>query len=149
MSTIKKINKFSGKYSFLSNFYPCIVEYEGKLYPSAEHAFQAAKTLDPEIRAEFAVFPTPADAKYFGRKIHLRDDWEDVKDDIMLKILESKFTRTQEFGPDLKALLLNTGDAELEEGNNHGDKYWGTVKGVGKNMLGISLMKIRNKIKPA
>ena len=32
---------------------------------------------------------------------------------------------------------------ELEEGNNWGDKYWGTVEGEGKNMLGKLLMKVR------
>ena len=42
------INEFQGKYRFLSNFYPCDIVYEGIQYPSTEHAYQAAKTLDTE-----------------------------------------------------------------------------------------------------
>ena len=41
---------FRGPWGFLSNMYPSVVGFEGALYPSAEHAFQAAKTLDEEER---------------------------------------------------------------------------------------------------
>lgn len=33
------IDTFSGRYSFLSNFAPVSVEYEGKTYPTVEHAY--------------------------------------------------------------------------------------------------------------
>ena len=41
-----KIDSFSGEYDFLSNFYSQEITYDGIKYPTNEHAFQAAKTLD-------------------------------------------------------------------------------------------------------
>lgn len=139
------INSFRGKYSFLSNFYPCTVELDGMLYPSVEHAFQAAKTFDIEKRKGFQVCPTPADAKSFGRQVDLRSDWESVKIDIMLQLVRSKFIRNRS-DVDLSQLLVDTGDAYIEEDNNHKDQFWGTVNGVGRNELGKILMQVRSEI---
>ena len=47
------INDFHNEYFFLSNFYSHPVVFEGVTYPSNEHAYQAAKTLDLEKRKEF------------------------------------------------------------------------------------------------
>jgi predicted NAD-dependent protein-ADP-ribosyltransferase YbiA (DUF1768 family) len=48
----ERIDQFRGRYFFLSNFSLGSVNFEGDVYPSVEHAFAAAKTLDPELRAE-------------------------------------------------------------------------------------------------
>lgn len=45
---MKSIDKFRGEYFFLSNFAPCKVTYKGKVFPTVEHAFQAAKCLDED-----------------------------------------------------------------------------------------------------
>ncbi len=137
-----KISRFRGKYSFLSNFYPCFVEFEGIRYPSVEHPFQAAKTFDNDQRFAFCIVSTASDAKKLGRKLKLRNDWEAVKEDVMYECLKSKFSNEN-----LKEMLLQTGDAYIEEGNNHGDRIWGTVNGQGQNKLGKLLMKIREEIK--
>ncbi len=42
-----KINSFTGEHGFLSNFHPSLMEWEGISYPTAEHAFQAAKSRIP------------------------------------------------------------------------------------------------------
>lgn len=141
------IRSFKGKYSFLSNFYPCIVVFEGRKYPSVEHAFQAAKTLDEDERINCAVSPSAADARTFGRHVKLRPDWEDVKVGIMTDIVRDKFTRNLSFRTDLKELLLSTGDAYLEEGNSHRDRFWGTVDGEGRNELGKILMQVREELR--
>lgn len=44
------ISEFKGESRFLSNFFAVPIMYEGVEYPSVEHAFQAAKSLDPEER---------------------------------------------------------------------------------------------------
>ena len=139
---VTKIKKFTGKYKFLSNFYPCFVTYKGIRYPSVEHAFQAAKTFDNNQRFAFCIVPTASDAKKLGRKLKLRNDWEQIKEEVMYECLKSKFSNEN-----LKEMLLQTGDAYIEEGNNHGDKIWGTVNGQGQNKLGKLLMKIREEIK--
>ena len=141
-----KIDSFRGEYAFLSNFFPCYVRYEGLEYPTVEHAFQAAKTLDITQRQCFQVCRSPADAKHLGRKVKLREDWEQIKIEVMRQLVRDKFTRNMST-VDIKKLLLDTGDAYLEEGNNHKDRFWGTVNGQGQNWLGKILMEIREELK--
>ena len=140
----KKIDSFFGDYSFLSNFHIAPVTYNGLCYPSSEAAFQAQKCMTDEERKKFCKF-SPSEAKYYGRTVNLRPDWEDVKEQIMEDIVRAKFTQNQYLGD----WLLDTGDAELIEGNNWGDTTWGvdirTKKG--KNLLGKILMKIRDELK--
>lgn len=139
------INSFEGKYEFLSNFSPSVIEYEGFEYPTVEHAFQAAKTLDLDKRLEVAELPTPGDAKRAGRRLDLRPDWEQVKLQVMEDCLREKFKHT-----DLLLKLVGTGDAILVEGNWWHDQTWGSCYcdkcgNNGLNQLGKLLMKIRDE----
>lgn len=138
-----KIDRFRGEYEFLSNFAPAMLEYEGVLFTSVEAAFQAAKTHDIELRRRIARY-TPSEAKRAGRRLKLRSDWESVKEDIMYELLQQKF-KDDTFG--YRTRLLATGDNELIEGNHHGDTYWGTVNGEGRNRLGKLLMRLRKEIR--
>lgn len=136
------INKFTGRYRFLSNFYPCPVKFDGDVYPSVEHAFQAAKTLNTDERTQIRHAISARDAKCLGRKASLRLDWEDVKVGIMLGLLRSKFDN-----PALSKALIATRNFELIEGNTWGDRFWGVdTLGCGQNMLGKLLMQIREEL---
>jgi ribA/ribD-fused uncharacterized protein len=141
--TPAKVAEFQGEYRFLSNFWPATIDFEGITYPSVEHAYQAAKTLDPNQRRRIAALSTPADAKREGRALALRDDWEQAKFDVMERCVREKFTRHA----DLKARLLATGDATLEEGNTWGDRVWGVYQGQGDNRLGKILMTVRQELR--
>ena len=136
------IDKFAGDYRWLSNFWFIDVEYAGVTYPTTEHAFQAAKTLDLGQRRHVRKASGPGEAKKLGRQVTLRPGWEDMKDEVMLDLNRQKFQ-----DPGLREKLLATGDAPLVEGNTWGDKYWGVVKGVGKNRLGKILMQIRGELR--
>jgi len=136
------INAFNGKYFFLSNFFPCHINYEGIIYPSTEHAFQAAKTLDIGKRRTISVLKTAREAKAYGRKIPLRTDWEGSKVHIIYKLCHLKFIQSE-----LKQQLLSTGKEQLIEGNTWGDAFWGVCNGKGKNYLGKILMHIRGRLK--
>lgn len=134
------ITSFSGKYAFLSNFYPCPIEFEGAPYPTVEHAFQAAKTTDPHARRLIAGMATPGRAKYAGRRLPIRPDWDAVKIDVMRTCLAAKFSRA-----DLREKLQATAPADLVEGNTWGDRFWGQCPvGTGENWLGRLLMEIRD-----
>lgn len=137
-----KIDKFKGKYHFLSNFHHAYVVHEGILYENNEAAFQANKLKDVLKRNSFSHLD-PSLAKRKGRRVNLRDDWEDIKDNVMYEVCLAKFTQN----PHLKSKLLETGDSILIEGNTWNDTYWGVCKGKGKNMLGKILMKVREEIK--
>lgn len=138
------IESFTGPYRFLSNFWLCDILYEDLIYPSTEHAFQAAKTLDPSERLLICLLDTPGHAKRKGHNITLRRGWEQIKQDIMLDLLRIKFTVHR----DLREHLLATGNRKLIEGNNWGDTYWGEVNGIGNNFLGKLLMRVREELQP-
>jgi hypothetical protein len=139
---LKVINSFKGENRWLSNFHLADVEYEGIIYPSTEHAYQAAKTLDQEERLRISKLPKPGDSKRAGNKVKLREDWESIKLQVMEDLVRQKFTKHHE----LKLQLASTYNEELIEGNTWNDTYWGVCNGKGENHLGKILMKVRKEI---
>lgn len=139
------IEKFSGKYRFLSNFYMIQVVYEDIEYPSSEHAFQAAKSLSETERRFISKIEEARDAKKAGREVKLRPNWEAIKIQIMEDVVRAKFTQHDH----LRTALLKTGDEELQEGNTWGDTFWGVILKTkyGQNHLGKVLMKIRAELR--
>ena len=143
------IKEFKDEYKFLSNFYilPNALNIQGVLYISVEHAFQAAKTVDPTERRRIAALPKPGQAKRAGRHVFLRSDWEKIKLPMMESLVRQKFRRNAE----LLARLLRTGEKKLVEGNWWHDNFWGNCNCVerlkcqreGINNLGRILMKLR------
>lgn len=138
---VKPIDSFRGEFYFLSNFYEAPVTFDGLTYRNNEAAFQAQKTV-PTERKQFCGM-SPSEAKYLGRSVSLRTDWEAVKEDLMYQICLAKFTQNKGLG----AKLLATGDATLIEGNNWRDREWGVVNGQGKNKLGLILMRVRDELR--
>ena len=141
-NNVKIIDCFHGEYAFLSNYYDSPIFYDGILYPTVEHAFQAAKTTVFIQRIIIANKKTPGQAKCAGRKVTLRDNWDDIKLYIMKELIILKFTN-----PKLKSALLNTKDAELIERNTWNDTYWGICNGIGENHLGKILMEVREMLR--
>jgi len=137
------IREFQGKYRFLSNFFPSPVAMDGKEYPSVEHAYQAAKTLDKDRREVIRQQETPGRAKRAGQRAPLRKDWDEVK----LRVMEILVRRKFKSHDNLKKRLLATGDEELIEGNTWNDTFWGVCRGRGQNHLGKILMKIREELR--
>lgn len=140
MATSDPITSFTGKYRFLSNFYPSPIVFRGRIYVTVEHAYQAAKAQSEIDRARIAAAATPALAKKMGRKVDVVSGWEGIKVDIMRECLEAKFQ-----DPELLHWLIETHPSELIEGNTWGDEYWGVCRGKGKNKLGKLLMEIRER----
>lgn len=138
------ITSFTGQYYFLSNFYYWPIVYNGLVYKTNEHAYQAQKTLDIYYRELIRTCDKPGRAKYLGRNIILRPDWEEIKVIIMKKLLELKFTTNNKMGE----MLLNTIPEELIEGNYWNDTFWGICNNKGLNHLGKLLMQRRNELVP-
>lgn len=129
------------EYGSFSNFSSYGFELDGEYWPTTEHYFQAQKFPETEHCDQIRQAKTPKDAANMGRERSrpLRQDWEQVKDDIMRKAVLRKF----ETHADIREILLATGDEEIVE-NAPGDYYWGCGKdGSGKNMLGQILMEVR------
>ena len=140
------IKNFEGEYAFLSNFYFSPMIIDNVVYTTNEHFFQAMKSLNPKERQAIVLAPTPGRAKRLGRKVSLRKDWEDIKEEVMLTGLRHKFSN-----PELRKKLLATGNEELIEGTTWHDNYWGICDceacgGQGKNRLGKLLMQVREEL---
>ena len=135
------IDKFTGENRFLSNFYPSEIEWQGKIWPTVEHAYQAAKCWVASEAEEIRKAETPAIAKKLGKHCTLVDNWDEVKIPIMRELLAQKFA-----DPELRDKLLQTGDQKLIEGNHWNDQFWGVCMGKGQNHLGKLLMELRDKI---
>jgi ribA/ribD-fused uncharacterized protein len=134
----------SGKFGCFSNFSRHSVYIYGKTWPTTEHFFQAQKFVDEPDEEQIRRAATPGLAATMGRDRSrpLREDWEEVKDDIMRIALHAKFTQHE----DLKKTLLETEGYELIE-HTENDSYWGDGgDGSGKNMLGKLLMEVREEL---
>lgn len=141
------ISSFKDKYRFLSNFWPSPFTYDGILYPTNEHFFQAMKTNDKAQRRLISEARTPGLAKWMGRQTVLRIDWPQINLNVMLYGLRKKF-QNKELAAELAATFPHT----LVEGNWWHDNLWGNCycqkcKGIeGQNLLGLSLEQIRLEI---
>lgn len=160
-----------GTYFEFSNFYPAKVRLNGTVYPTTEHAYQAFKFLDrhsTERSREYAecirLVNTPGKAKILANQkrvggykwrtdlntlideyadVTLRTDWDVVRNEVMFDIVMAKFAQILK----LRALLLSTGDALIQE-NSPRDSYREIGHdGTGSNHLGRILMKIRSCVR--
>ncbi len=137
--------KTNEKYGCFSNFSHYGFELDEKWWMTSEHYFQAQKFYGTEYVEIIRLLDNPMIAAKMGRNRNLpiREDWEEVKDDVMRKAVYAKFSQNIE----LKNILLDT-DSEYIVENTSNDYYWGCgTNGSGKNMLGIILMEIRDKLK--
>lgn len=140
---LPSVPTFAGKYRWLSNFAESPLSFGDIVFPTVEHAYQAAKSEDPAVWAMFAKLPNAGTAKSEGSKINLRPGWDEMKIEVMRELIQAKFLHL-----DLRAKLLLTGDAELIEGNYWGDRFWGVdlKTNQGANNLGKLLMEERARL---
>jgi N-glycosidase YbiA len=147
-------------FGFLSHFHPSPIVVDDENWPTVEHFYQAQKSPIMAYRNAIRAVEHPGHVKrlsvspvgkarlikgsWFAKNGKVpRADWQDVKVDLMRLGDQAKYTQN----PELAALLLATGDAELiEEAEN--DAFWGTGKnGIGLNWAGRILMEIRESLR--
>jgi ribA/ribD-fused uncharacterized protein len=152
------ITKFQGRWHFLSNFYPCIIEHKGIKYPSVEHYYVAMKVTEIQMfdgihytagdfRELIAKVKLPSDVKKIGQRVKIRKDWDEKKLQFMEWGVREKFK-----DPKIAELMLLTGNDDIIEGNYWHDNFWGSCicqkcGNNGENHLGKILMNIRDEIK--
>ncbi len=152
------INSFTGRYRFLSNFYPSKIEHRGISYPTVEHFYVSMKidegqlintkyTTTEDCREIISKMTSPGDVKRLGRTFKIRKDWDDLKLKIMKWAINEKFK-----DPELSLLLLSTESEEIIEGNTWHDNFFGICsckpcEGKGQNNLGKILMESRSQIR--
>ncbi len=136
-------------YGAFSNLFRREFIFEGEVFPTAEHAYQAGKARKPQVKAWLMSAPSPALLAMAAHGLYYWDiapNWSTTKFDRMKRILRAKFDSHQ----DLKELLLGTDDRRLVETattDSPVNRLWGEVNGQGKNMLGVLLMEVRDELR--
>ena len=130
-----------------SNFSKHPFTLDGLWYPTAEHAFQAAKFAGMPQAETIRRIRGAKDAARMARDCRslVRSDWDQVKDDVMRRVLAAKFAEHEP----LRALLAATGTEPIEFASPM-DGYWGTGRdGMGANRLGKILEDLRDQLRQA
>ena len=136
-------------YGAFSNLYRRSIEFEGEVFPTSEHAYQAGKARKPAVRKWLMEAPSPGLLAMAAHGLYYWDvapGGSKIKFDRMRAVLYAKFTQHD----DLKELLLSTGEARLVETatvDNEVNRLWGEVNGSGRNMLGVLLVEIRSRLR--
>lgn len=137
----KNIAGFVAEYRWLSNYFPCRVEWEGRVYGSAEAAYHSAKY--PAADRDVFTRLDPDRARKLSRtKPYDSVAWKARTVPAMREVVWAKFTQNTE----LAKKLLATGERYLEETNWWGDKTWGVYRGEGENLLGKIIMDTRARL---
>jgi len=135
-------------YGVLSNLYRCTVQFEGREFPTAEHAYQYGKPRKDAVREWLMAAPSPSLLAMAAHGLYHWDiapGWSRGKLARMERVLFAKFGQHT----DLLAVLLSTGDAPLVEVPRSTDtsaRFWGRPAGGGKNTLGVLLMRVRESL---
>lgn len=136
-------------FGVFSNLFQRPITFEGEVFATAEHAYQAGKARKKQVREWILSAPTPGLVAMAAHGLYTWDivpEWSRIKYDRMRAVLRAKFSQHA----DLREILLSTGDARLVETGtvpNVVNHTWGEVNGKGKNMLGVMLMELREELR--
>ena len=158
MSKVVCFHKPSEENGYLSNWYYSRFSVNGIIFSSMEQYMMYCKAScfhDDSIATRILATADVAEIKALGRlvKNYNENHWNGVRQIAVYEGLCAKFSQNE----DLKAQLLSTGDAVLAECAVN-DRIWGIglslhnpdrfdrSKWKGKNLLGYTLMMVRQKL---
>jgi len=145
MKEVIKFYRTADAFGCFSNFAPYPIWLDGRHWPTSEHYYQASKFEKIEDQERIRMIESPMVAARRGRDHgwSIRGDWDAVRDEVMRKALQAKFTQHAA----LRDILLSTGHAEIVE-HTKNDRYRADGgDGSGRNMLGRLLMEIREELR--
>lgn len=130
-----------------SNFSSFMVEWKGKLWPTSEHAYQAARYMGvrDDIAEQIRHMRSAHLAYDFMRnnRSDERPDWFNEKREVMKDIVRCKVAQHAY----VQQKLLSTGDALIVE-DSPVDPYWGWGPDrQGCNELGKIWMELRQELR--
>ena len=138
------IKFYTPEFYVFNNFSAHAIEFRGKLYPTSEHAYQAAKCTDPQGQEAIRTARSPYQAKELANKTYkaAKDrDWGSKKVAVLEEILRAKLAQH----PEAQEALRKSGNEDIVE-DSPTDSFWGEgADGSGQNMLGKLWMKLRDE----
>lgn len=143
----KEIRFFTPRFYLFDSFSAYSIEIWGKVFPTAEHAYQWKKYSDihPEIASQILGANNPSLVKKISdsHKKEVPLDWNERKVDVMTEILRAKVAQHEH----AQKRLLESGERMIVE-NSPTDSFWGAGEdGNGQNMLGKIWMQLREELK--
>ena len=144
-------NRDEPYYEFTNFYNGAPIMLDDKEWKTTEHYFQAQKFVGTPYVEVIRKAYGPRDAFNLSRDPSIsrwkRNDWEEVKMDVMRKALFAKFAVNGSKPNHLRERLLGTGSRELVEHSPH-DSFWGDGSdGTGQNHLGKLLMELRSRLR--
>ncbi|KDR37971.1 NADAR family protein [Caballeronia glathei] len=160
MRKVGNVTLFFGADDALSNWHPCRFSYHGVDFSTVEQFMMFAKAklfADEDAAAAILATRHPKGQKALGRKVVGFDlaRWESKRESIVYVGCREKFVQN----PGIRSLLLATAPTELVEASPY-DLIWGVGLGErdvritdktqwrGLNLLGKTLMKVRDNLTP-
>jgi ribA/ribD-fused uncharacterized protein len=147
LDTPERVCFYEQDFYVLSNFSAFNVGVFGRDFQTAEHAYHWKKFNESD--SVIANHVRHARSAHLAFKIaeqhkaQRRKDWDEVKVEVMLRILRAKVAQHDY----VERKLLATGDRELVE-NSWRDDFWGWgPNGDGQNMLGKLWMQVRAELR--
>jgi ribA/ribD-fused uncharacterized protein len=147
LDTPERVCFYEQDFYVLSNFSAFRLKWHGIDFDTSEHAYQWSKFEGSDRLAQERI--EASDSAHEAFKIaqehaeSRRDDWDDVKVQVMRKILWAKL-RQHEY---VRRKLHDTGQRELVE-NSWRDAFWGWGPNRdGENRLGKLWMEIRSALR--
>ena len=138
------ITEFQNEHRWLSNFAPVKIKLDGLEFPSVEHAYMSAKSDNAEWK-KFCSNPNnkAGDVKRQSRNVTLKEDWDEIKLEVMKECVTQKFSQEP-----YRTKLLETGTQHIQERNRWNDKFWGVClkTNKGENHLGRLIMDVRSAL---
>jgi ribA/ribD-fused uncharacterized protein len=101
-------------FGVFSNLFQRPLTFQGEVFATAEHAYQAGKARKKQVRDWILSAPTPGLVSMAAHGLYTWDivpEWSKIKYDRMRAVLRAKFSQHA----DLREILLSTGDARLVE----------------------------------
>lgn len=135
-------------YGVFSNLYRSEIVVRGRTFRSVEDAYQSLKLRKAKVREWLLAAPSPGLAATTAHALTRYDrfpGWGKLRYAWMIECLRVKYTQNA----DCARVLLDTGASRLVEcgqEDNAVNRRWGEVDGVGENLLGRMLMKVRAEI---
>lgn len=146
---------FQGETSCLSNFFPCYINIDGRIFNSSEQAYQYTKCIEckkEDTAHQIMLLSMPREIKSKGDKTESTPEWEYQKLTKMEEIVTKIFSQN----PDLRKKLIDTGNYPLYEATTNqfwgcglrmNSRLWSSGMYPGRNNMGQILMKVREKMR--
>lgn len=138
---------YEREFYVFSNFSSFQVDWQGRRWPTSEHAYQAARFFEvaSDLVEQIASARSSHEAwEIAGANKHRqRENWPEIKADVMLEICRHKLQQN----PYVRRKLLQTNDEYLVE-DSPVDGFWGWgADKKGRNELGKVWTKLREELR--